>query len=70
MHDLETLPLDGGLAVDIGWYEFGGPGARSRWGTYTLLARRVPRGEWLVHWLVATASPEAGPDSREQPEHR
>ncbi|HEV7762865.1 MAG TPA: nuclear transport factor 2 family protein [Acidimicrobiales bacterium] len=59
MHDLETLRVDGGLAIDIGWYELGPRGPGSAWGSYTLLARRVPRGEWLVHWLVATASPPA-----------
>jgi ketosteroid isomerase-like protein len=63
MHDLETLPLEGGLAVDVGWYELGPRGPRSRWGTYTLLARWVPRRTWQVHWLVATASPDLDPDT-------
>jgi uncharacterized protein (TIGR02246 family) len=57
MHDLGTLQLDGGLAVDVGWYDLELEGAGRLWGTYSLLARWVPRGEWLIHWLVATASP-------------
>lgn len=70
MHDVETLWLDGGLAVDVGWYEMAqdvGPGGEPghdtgagpgwRWGSYTLLARRSPRGVWLIHWLAATSSP-------------
>ena len=67
MHDLETLPLDGGLAIDVGWYETSRPGPGFRWGSYTLLARWVPRGEWLVHWLVTTASPEPDDDARLEP---
>jgi ketosteroid isomerase-like protein len=57
MHDLETLRVDGGLAMDIGWYELGPETRDPVWGSYTLLARRVPKGTWLVHWMVATASP-------------
>jgi uncharacterized protein (TIGR02246 family) len=59
MHDLETLRVDGGLAMGIGWYELGPETRDPIWGSYTLLARRVPRGTWLVHWMVATASPPA-----------
>jgi ketosteroid isomerase-like protein len=61
MHDLETLWLDGGLALDVGWYEAGPAGPDAVWGTYTLLARRAPRGDWMVHWLAATASPAPAP---------
>lgn len=67
MHDVETLWLDGGLAVDIGWYEMGADGPGSRWGTYTLLARRSPQGRWLIHWLAATASPPADAGARTDP---
>lgn len=57
MHDVETFWLDGGLAVDTGWYEIGPAGPATQWGTYTLLARRSPQARWLVHWLAATSSP-------------
>lgn len=57
MHDLGTLALDGRLTVDAGWFDLELEEAGRLWGTYSLLARWVPRGEWLIHWLVATASP-------------
>jgi len=59
MHELDTVRLDRGLAVATGWYELGEPGPASRWGTYTLLARSIPWGEWRVHWLVTTVFPGA-----------
>jgi ketosteroid isomerase-like protein len=67
VHDLETRWLDGGLAIDIGWYEIGGSGPAPRWGSYTLLARRAPRGLWMIHWLAATASPPPAPKPTTEP---
>jgi uncharacterized protein (TIGR02246 family) len=63
MHDLGTLALDGRLAVDVGWFDLELEESGRLWGTYSLLARWVPRGEWLIHWLVATASPAVVPDA-------
>lgn len=57
IHDLSTVELGDGLAVDLGWYELREDAELVRWGTYTLLAQQNPNGEWLIHGLVATGSP-------------
>jgi uncharacterized protein (TIGR02246 family) len=57
IHDLDTWELSAGMVVDVGWYELHAGGDRVQWGTYSLLARRSPEADWLIDWLVATASP-------------
>lgn len=57
IHDLETLELGARMAVDVGWYKLEAGGDRVQWGTYSLLARQNPQGDWLIDWLVTTGSP-------------
>ena len=57
LHELRTLGLGDGVAVDVGWYELTQETEQVRWGTYSALVRKSAGGEWQVHWLVTTASP-------------
>jgi len=58
VHDVATLPLAEGWALDGGWYAVeGADGARLWGGAYVHLMRRQRDGSWKIHWALANALP-------------
>ena len=56
IHDVGTLDLGGGWALDGGWFVVtattpDGPMAQE--GTYMNLVRQQPDGTWKIHWAVS-----------------
>lgn len=59
IHDIFTMELGEGWAVDAGWYAItDGEGAELQHGNYINLLQQVD-GEWKIHWMVSNAAPQA-----------
>lgn len=64
LHDVGTLDLGDGWAVDGGWYEInatGEAGPITQRGNYMMLARQQADGAWKIHWVVSNG--QAAPAS-------
>ena len=59
IHDVNTMELAEGWALDGGWYEImpadGGDPVQS--GTYMALVRQADDGSWQLHWAVTNGVP-------------
>lgn len=56
IHDVGTVEVADGWAVDGGWYELTGTtdeGTTTQTGSYMLLSRQTDDGSWKIHWLVS-----------------
>lgn len=56
IHDVATIPMGDGMAVDAGWYEMDtadGPVG----GSYILLAEQADDGSWKIKWQVSNGMP-------------
>jgi uncharacterized protein (TIGR02246 family) len=56
IHDVGTLDLGGGWALDGGWYTVTATspeGPMTQEGTYMHLLRQQPDGTWKIHWAVS-----------------
>ena len=63
IHDVYTMELGDGWAIDSGWYEItatGEAGPVGQSGAYINLVRRQADGSWKIHWLVSNAQPTGG----------
>jgi uncharacterized protein (TIGR02246 family) len=63
IHDVYTMELGDGWAIDAGWYEItatGEAGPVGQSGTYVNLVRRQADGSWKIHWLVSNGQPTGG----------
>jgi uncharacterized protein (TIGR02246 family) len=59
IHDVYTMELEGGYAVDAGWYTISGSdGTVLQEGAYLNLLQQVD-GEWKIHWMVSNGNPPA-----------
>lgn len=64
IHDVGTLDLGDGWAVDGGWYvlTFTAPapaGNTVQAGAYMNVLRQQPDGSWKIHWAVSNGHPQA-----------
>ncbi|HEX6308546.1 MAG TPA: nuclear transport factor 2 family protein [Longimicrobiales bacterium] len=60
VHDVGTLDLGGGFALDGGWYTLNATtsdGAISQSGAYLNLMRQQADGSWKIHWSVSNGQP-------------
>ena len=60
IHDVGTMDLGDGWAIDGGWYMVNATadtGSIQQGGIYMLLARRAEDGTWKVHWSVNNGQP-------------
>jgi ketosteroid isomerase-like protein len=57
IHDVYTLDLGDGYALDAGWWESTATGAPNRSGAYMLLARRQQDGTYRIEWHVSNGRP-------------
>ena len=60
LHDIGTLELGDGWAVDGGWYELNATseeGDVTQIGNYMLLCRQQEDGSWAIHWAVSNGLP-------------
>jgi uncharacterized protein (TIGR02246 family) len=56
MHDVATIPMGEGWAVDGGWYRINATteaGATVTEGVFLTLCQQQPDGSWKVHWGVS-----------------
>ncbi len=56
IHDVGTMELGDGWAVDGGWYTITA-GATTQTGSYASLNRLQADGTWKIHWLVSNGQP-------------
>ncbi len=61
IHDVATIPLGEGWALDGGWFQLdasegGDPLAA---GAFLLLCKQVEDGSWQIHWEVSNMQPLA-----------
>jgi uncharacterized protein (TIGR02246 family) len=61
IHDVGTMELGDGWALDGGWYEFvaADGGDRMQVGSYLNLMRQDADGNWKIHWALTNAQPGA-----------
>lgn len=60
VHDVATIPLAEGWALDGGWYQINGAdGAVLQMGAYVHLMRQQPDGSWKIHRGLSNAQPPA-----------
>jgi len=59
IHDVETLQLAEGWALDGGWYQLNAKdgGDMVRAGGYVSLVRQAEDGNWQLHWVVTNGYP-------------
>lgn len=59
IHDVETMDLGDGWAMDGGWYQLNAKdsGEMVRAGGYMALARQADDGSWQLHWVVTNGYP-------------
>lgn len=62
IHDVGTLDLGNGYALDGGWYRMTAPGeggaTMTQGGTYMNLVRQQPDGSWKIQWGVSNGNPQ------------
>lgn len=56
IHDVVTIPMGDGMAVDAGWYELDTPDGPVG-GSYMLLAEQADDGSWKIKWHVSNGMP-------------
>jgi len=61
IHDVATLPLGEGWAVDGGWYQVNAPdgGDVVQVGSYLNIMKQQADGSWRIHRSVSNAQPRA-----------
>ncbi len=60
LHDVGTIELGGGWALDGGWYELTATteaGPANTQGGYLILARQAEDGTWKIHWAFSNSQP-------------
>jgi uncharacterized protein (TIGR02246 family) len=62
IHDVGTMELGGGWALDGGWYEFTAAdgGAQMQVGAYLNVMRQDADGSWKIHWGLTNSQPGSG----------
>lgn len=62
IHDVGTMDLGNGWALDGGWYTFTAPAeggaTETQQGTYMNLVQQQPDGSWKIHWGVSNGRVE------------
>jgi uncharacterized protein (TIGR02246 family) len=60
LHDVGTLDLGAGYAIDGGWFTLTAPtpeGNVTQGGTYLNLMQQQPDGSWKIHWSLSNGQP-------------
>jgi len=60
VHDVGTMPLGEGYAVDGGWYELTADGQRVQGGAYLNVLQQQADGSWKIQWGETNAQPPQG----------
>jgi uncharacterized protein (TIGR02246 family) len=60
VHDVGTMPLGEGYAIDGGWYEIAADGERVQVGAYLNLVQQQADGSWKIQWGETNAQPPQG----------
>jgi hypothetical protein len=61
IHDMGTIELEPGWAIDGGWYTLNTTtpeGAITQTATYLSLLRQQADGSWKIHWSVSNGQPK------------
>jgi uncharacterized protein (TIGR02246 family) len=65
VHDVYTMPIEGGYAVDSGWFRTTATtpdGTVTSEGTYMALNKQEADGSWKIHWMVTNEHPASMQD--------